>query len=108
MKEQRMLSKIEILSQRHSDLSKEWRYTHNHPRDLIKDDPSQGVRTRSSFRDTFDYLIFVSQIESKYIKEAENNSNWMLAMQEELNQFEKNNVWIFVSRSIDYLIIGTK
>ena len=32
----------------------------------------------------------------------------MLAMQEELNQFERNNVWILVEKSKDYPIIGTK
>ena len=32
----------------------------------------------------------------------------MLAMQEEFNQFERNNVWILVSRLIDHPIIGTK
>ena len=32
----------------------------------------------------------------------------MMAMQEELNQFEKNNVWILVCRPIDHPIIGTK
>ena len=29
-------------------------------------------------------------------------------MQEELNQFERNNVWILVSRPKNYSIIGTK
>ena len=32
----------------------------------------------------------------------------MLAMQEELNQFETNNVWTLVSRPLDHPIIGTK
>ena len=32
----------------------------------------------------------------------------MLAMQEELNQFEKNNVWTLVSRPREHPIIGTK
>ena len=86
--EQEKNTEQEVL-QRYSDLPKEWRYAHNHPRDLIIDDPSQGVRTRSSFRDTFNYLVFVPQIKSKYIEEAENDSNWILTMQEELNQFEK-------------------
>ena len=56
-------------------LSKEWRYAHNHPRDLIIGDPSQGIRTRASFRDTFDYIIFISQIKPKNIEETENDSN---------------------------------
>ena len=48
------------VTREHSDLSKKWRYVHNHPKDLIIGDPSQGVRTRVSFKDTFDYLAFIS------------------------------------------------
>ena len=75
---------------------------------MIIDDPSQGIRIRSSFRDNFDYLAFVSQTEPSYIEEAKKDPNWMLAMQEELNQFERNNVWTLVCRPIDHPIIGTK
>ena len=32
----------------------------------------------------------------------------MIAMQEELNQFERNKIWTLVDRPNDYLIIGTK
>ena len=89
-------------------MSKEWRYIHNHPNDLIIGDPSQRVRTRALFRDIFDYLVFVSQIEPKSIEEAENGSNWMIAIQKKLNQFDRNNIWILVSRPIDHSIIETK
>ena len=86
------------VSKEHSKLSKEWRYALSHPRYLIIGDPSQGIRTRSSFRDNLDYLVFISQTEPSCIEEAESDPNWMLAMQEELNQFERNNVWILVCR----------
>ena len=90
------------------DLPKEWRYVHHHPKDLIIGDPSHGVRTRSTFKDSLDYLAFVSQIEPTCIEEAVSDANWMMAMQEELNQFERNNVWTLVSRPRDNSIIGTK
>ena len=32
----------------------------------------------------------------------------MIAMQEELNQFERNEVWNLVDRTKDYPIVGTK
>ena len=32
----------------------------------------------------------------------------MLAMQEELNQFEQNHVWTLVPKPVDHSIIGTK
>ena len=96
------------ISKEHSDLPKEWRYAHNHPKELIIGDPTLGIKTRSSFRENLDYIAFVSQIEPNCIEEAENDPNWMLAMQEELNQFERNNVWTLVSRPNDHPIIGTK
>ena len=96
------------VSKEHSDLPKEWRYAHNHPKELIIGDPTLGIKTRSSFRENLDYIAFVSQIEPNCIEEAENDPNWMLAMQEELNQFERNNVWTLVSRPNDHPIIGTK
>ena len=79
-----------------------------HPKDLIIGDPSRGVKIRSTFRENHDYLVFVSQIESKTIEKIESNLNWLIAMQEELNQFERNNIWTLVSRPIDHQIIGTK
>ena len=33
------------------NLSREWRYIHNHPKKLIIEDPIQGVKTKSSLRD---------------------------------------------------------
>ena len=38
-------------------------------------------------------MAFVSMIEPKNIKEAIIDDNWIIAMQEEVNQFERNNVW---------------
>jgi hypothetical protein len=36
------------------------------------------------------------------------NANWILAMQDELNQFERKNVWKLVPRLSNQSIIGTK
>ena len=52
----------------------------SHPKDLILGDPSQGVRTRSSYRKELDYLAFVSQVEPHSLEEAEIDLNWMMAM----------------------------
>ena len=61
------------------------KYADSHPQDQIIGDPSQRVRTRSTLRNLDNYLAFVSQIEPKSIKEVECDSDWMVAMQEELN-----------------------
>ncbi|XP_028196458.1 uncharacterized protein LOC114381380, partial [Glycine soja] len=47
-------------------------------------------------------------IEPKNIKEAIVDDNWIIAMQEELNQFERNNVWKLVEKPENYPVIGTK
>ena len=54
------------------------------------------------------YLTFISQIEPKSILEAENDPHWMLAMEEELNQFKRNNVWTLVETPLDKSVIETK
>ena len=38
-------------------------------------------------------MAFVSLIEPKNLNEAIIDEHWIIAMQEELNQFERNQVW---------------
>ena len=71
---------------------------HNHLIDQILGDSSQGVATRSSLKNICKYLPFLSQIEPKNIEEAEKDEHWILAMQEELNRFERNDVWNLIPR----------
>ena len=91
-----------------SSLPKDLKFVHNHPKDLILGDPTQGVRTRNSIRNLVSNLAFLSQIEPTTFQEAECDSSWLLAMQEELNQFERNGVWELVPRPLDQSVIGTK
>ena len=44
---------------------------------------------------------FISHVETKNVLEAEADSDWLLAMQEKLNQFERNQVWHLVPRPHD-------
>ena len=89
-------------------LPKEWRYSTFHPKDKILGDISQGVATRSSLKNVWNNLAFLSQIEPKNFKDAENDEFWILAMQEELNQFERSDVWELVPRPSTQSVIGTK
>lgn len=42
------------------------------------------------------------------VKEAQQDSDWIVAMQEELHQFDRYKVWRLVPRPKDRMIIGTK
>ena len=71
-------------------LSKDWRFTPHHLKDLIIGDVSKGVTIRAKLHDLYGHYAFISHFEPKNILKAEGNSYWLLAMQEELNQFERN------------------
>ena len=54
------------------------------------------------------HYALIYNIEPKNILEAEGNLYWLLAIQDELNQFERNQVWHLVPRPHDKPTIGTK
>ena len=76
--------------------------------DNIIGDISKGVTTRHSLKDLCNNMAFVSMFEPKNINEDIIDDHWIVAMQEELNQFERNNVWELVKKPKNYPIIGTK
>ncbi|KAJ4805895.1 Pol [Rhynchospora pubera] len=80
----------------------------SHPLTNVIGDPREGVRTRSSLHQTIGHCAFVSQLEPKSFKEANVDPNWIVAMQEELNQFERNQVWELVPLPKGKQVIGTK
>jgi len=89
-------------------LPKEWKT----PRDLTLDKVigkiEKGVSTRNSLNNFCKTMAFVSQVEPKNMEEAQQDNNWITTMQEELNQFEYNEVWSLVPRTHEMNIIGTK
>jgi hypothetical protein len=54
------------------------------------------------------HCVFVSQLEPKFFKDVNNDSYLICVMQEELNQFERNQVCKLVPRPNNRAIIGTK
>ena len=55
-----------------------------------------------------EHYSFVFCIEPTSIEEALEDSDWVMAMQEELNNFTRNEVWVLEAPPKDKNIIGTK
>jgi hypothetical protein len=53
-------------------------------------------------------LSILSKVEPKFFVEAHDDEHWVKAMEEELNQIEKNETWELVPRPKDKNVIGTK
>jgi hypothetical protein len=79
----------------------------NHPVDQILGDISKGVTTRSRLVNFCEHYSFVSSIEPFRVEESLLDPDWVLAMQEELNNFKRNEVWTLVPRSKQN-VVGTK
>ena len=84
------------------------KWTKNHPFELIIGDASSKVQTRKATQDECLYSSFLSQEEPKKVEEALLDPDWILAMQEELNQFERNQVWKLVPKPKNKSPIDTK
>ncbi|KAI3707673.1 hypothetical protein L6452_26302 [Arctium lappa] len=54
------------------------------------------------------FVNFLSNMEPKKSSEALKDSYWINAMQDELNEFKRNEVWRLVPRPKDKTIVGTK
>jgi hypothetical protein len=102
------------------------------PQDNILGDPNAMVLTRSEIKNTkfgqcafLTYVstqqrdnhtdqkhclfaCFLSQVEPKSIKQALTNPIWVEAMQEEMQQFKNQDVWILVDLPAGKIAIGTK
>ena len=70
----------------------------DHPQKQILGDLTKGVQTRAQL-ERIANMAFISQLEPKKIDEAIIDEFWMLAMTEELNQFQRNDVWDLVPRT---------
>jgi hypothetical protein len=79
----------------------------DHPVNTILGDIQKGVTTRSRVAHFCEHYSFVSSIEPHRVEEALQDSDWVVAMQEELNNFTRNEVWHLVPRP-NQNVVGTK
>ncbi|GJV39429.1 retrovirus-related pol polyprotein from transposon TNT 1-94 [Tanacetum coccineum] len=63
---------------------------------------------RSQAQNQSNFFYFISTIEPKNVNEALTDDSWIVAMQEELNQFIANDIWELVPQPRNMTIIGTK
>ncbi|KAL8087683.1 hypothetical protein AgCh_037723 [Apium graveolens] len=89
-------------------LPKSSRTVKNHPPDNLLTDLDQGISTRSRLHNLCAFCAFVVEFEPKNAQEAVADEHWSVAMQEELNQFERCEVWELVPPPQDAKIIGTR
>ncbi|GJU10515.1 retrovirus-related pol polyprotein from transposon TNT 1-94 [Tanacetum coccineum] len=79
----------------------------NHPLENVIGNLNQRT-LRSQAQNQSNFFCFISTIEPKNVNEALTDESWIIAMQEELNQFNANNVWELVPQPQNMTIIGTK
>ncbi|KAL8116628.1 hypothetical protein AgCh_022974 [Apium graveolens] len=80
----------------------------NHPLEHVIGGITYGLKTRKGNAFFCAYAAFLAQKEPKNVKEALEDENLILAMQEELNQFEQCDVWELVKPLKNTSVIGTK
>ncbi|GJZ35800.1 gag-pol polyprotein [Tanacetum coccineum] len=101
-------SNMHTFYQRHPS---EHRWTKDHPLEQVIRNPSQSIRTRRQLETDGEMCMFaltVSRTEPKNIKEAMADSAWIEAMQEELHQFDRLDVWELVDRPLCKNVINMK
>ncbi|GKB67511.1 retrovirus-related pol polyprotein from transposon TNT 1-94 [Tanacetum coccineum] len=101
-------SNMHTFYQRHPS---EHRWTKDHPLEQVIGNPSPSIRTRRQLEIDGEMCMFaltVSRTEPKNIKEATADSAWIEAMQEELHQFDRSDVWELVDRPLCKNVINKK
>ncbi|KAJ9551399.1 hypothetical protein OSB04_015444 [Centaurea solstitialis] len=84
------------------------KWTRAHPLQQVISSKSAPVKTRSATQNECLFAAFLSRHEPSNVTEALDISDWVTAMQEELNQFERLGVWRLVPRPKNKTIIDLK
>ncbi|KAI3729797.1 hypothetical protein L6452_18466 [Arctium lappa] len=81
-----------------TSLPHEHRWTKDHPLHQVIGDLNKPIQTRSATLNQCMHDSFLSKIEPTRVSEALADSDWVSAMQEEINQFEALKVWRLVPK----------
>jgi len=88
----------QVGSQQANQSKSTFKYKSSHPDDQIIGNKESPRRTRSYFRQEKSMIGLLSVIEPSIVDKALSDDGWILAMQEELNQFQRNDVWDLVPK----------
>jgi hypothetical protein len=91
MKTRKMTKKFGIKNRRTQESTKQFKEITPSTPYLV-----QGVTTRSRVAHFCEHYSFVSSIEPYRVEDALRDPDWVVAMQEELNNFTRNEVWHLV------------
>ncbi|KAG9453481.1 hypothetical protein H6P81_006385 [Aristolochia fimbriata] len=83
----------------------------NHPLDAVIGDINGGMKTRGrkqNYSEMVRFVCYTSALEPRRVEDALKDEFWIRAMQEELEQFDRNKVWTLVPRPANINVIGTK
>jgi len=67
----------------------------------------RGITTHSRIANFCEFYSFVSSLEPLKVEDTLSDLDWVMAMQEELNNFTRNEVWSLVERP-NQNVIDTK
>nr|GEV55272.1 hypothetical protein [Tanacetum cinerariifolium] len=86
----------------------EIKWTKDHPLHKIIGDPKLSVRTQGQLANSCLFACLLSSIEPANVVEALKDVDWVIAMQDELDQFARLKVWRLVPKPEGKTIIKTK
>nr|GFC59504.1 hypothetical protein [Tanacetum cinerariifolium] len=88
-----------------------YRWIKDHPLEQVRGNPSRPLQTRRQLAPDPEmcmYALTVSSVEPKNIKETMADSAWIEAIQEELRQFDRLQVWELVGKPFSKMVIRLK
>nr|GEX11573.1 Gag-Pol polyprotein [Tanacetum cinerariifolium] len=101
-------SNMHTFYQRHRS---DYHLTKNHPLEQVYGNSSKHVQTRRQLAtdlEMYMFVLIVGKAKPKNIKEAMDDHAWIDAIQEELHQFDKLNVWELVDKPFGKKMINLK
>nr|GEV69018.1 hypothetical protein [Tanacetum cinerariifolium] len=90
------------------DVQQSPKETKDHPLHKIIGDPNSSVRIRGQLANSCVFACFLSSIEPANVAEALKDADWVIAIQDELDQFARFKVWRLVIKLEGKTVIKTK